>query len=464
MASERDLTEGPVLGHVFALAVPTGITLVFLTLYNVTDVFFAGQVSTAAQAGLGVGSQVFFMVIAMGIGLRVAMSAVVGQTIGRKTDPALPVVAHGFGISLVLTVVAAGIGYFALPAVIHLIAEGEYAGLASDFARWMLLSTPGFILAQSLGGALAGQGDTVTFAIAQAGAALLNVALDPLFVFGVPGWWDGFGLDGIAFATIGCQTAVLVWVAVRSAGSSAWRDGAWSELVLDLPLVRRIVFQALPVSGSLLVTVLGGVVTQWLLQPYGEAAVAGYGVSYRLEQVLLLPILGVCSALLPITSQNVGARRIERAREAFWQVFGLGAGLSVLAIVLVWTVGRLGVSLFSDDPEVIRHGLAYLRVESFVLIGFVVMSTVQNLLQGIERPWWPALVGVWRQGIGIALFGLLFTEVLGLDTFGIWLGTAVSIATGALLAAFFGLVIPPRAGLSLLPGAMPSDRGEDPAA
>ncbi len=125
MAKERDLTRGSVADDVWALAVPAGLSLLFITLYNVTDVFYAGLLSAEAQAGLGVGTQVFFAVTALGIGLRVGLAAVVGRKLGASgLDEASPSATEALGVAVAVTLGGVLLCLLGLPLLIELVGVG----------------------------------------------------------------------------------------------------------------------------------------------------------------------------------------------------------------------------------------------------------------------------------------------------------------------------------------------------
>ena len=287
---ERDLTTGSVAGHVRALAIPSALSLLFITVYNVTDTLFAGQVSTEAQAGLGLGSQLFFLVTALGVGFRIGASAVVGQLLGAGDhEGAARAATQVLSASIVVTVGVMVAGYFGFDPLVDWIAGGQaYGEAAKQYVDILLLASPGFVVAYALSGVQAAMGDAETLARAQFASSMLNVGLNPLLVFGVPGVLDGMGLAGIAWATLLCQTGVLVYILRTSLRSSVFRAFEMGHLRPDLPMLGELSQQVVPGTARLLVIVVGGVLAQIFLEPFGEDAVAAYNVGLRLEQLLLL--------------------------------------------------------------------------------------------------------------------------------------------------------------------------------
>lgn len=460
MGRERDLTTGPVGGHVRALAVPTALSLLFITLYNVTDTLFAGQISTEAQAGLGLGGQLFFAIAALGIGFRIGAASVVGQLIGKgDMEGARKASAQTMLLAVLATLAAMVAGPFVLEPLIDVVAQGRpYGAAAHSYVHLLLFSTPAYVIAYALSGIQQAAGDAQTLARAQAIATFSNVGLNPLFVWGIPGVWGGLGLDGIALATVFCQTGLLAYMLLVAWGSTPFAGFHLGRLKPDMALLTDLGQQILPGTMRLMVIVVGGFVAQIWLREGGDAAVAAYNVGLRLEQLLLLPAIGITAALLPFTSQNMGAGKPERVRDGFWSSTGYAIALLVAGTAFVWTLGPTVVAWFGAGPEAEALALDYLHVESFVFPLFALLFGLQNLLQGLKRPLWPLVVGVWRQGVAVALFGYLYVHVLDMGPYGVWMTVATGVVTGTALIVVVALRLLPKEGLDLRPAWMGGPR------
>ena len=429
---ERDLTTGSVAEHVRALAIPSALSLLFITVYNVTDTLFAGQVSTEAQAGLGLGSQLFFLVSALGVGFRIGASAVVGQYLGAgQREAAARASTQVLSSSLFVTIAVMIAGYFGFDPLIDWVAGGQaYGGAAKQYVDILLLASPGFVVAYALSGVQSAQGDAQTLARAQFASSMLNIGLNPLLVFGIPGVVDGMGLAGIAWSTLVCQTGVLFYILRQTLRSSVFRSFRVGHLVPDLPVLADLSQQVVPGTARLLVIVVGGLLAQLYLEPFGEDAVAAYNVGLRLEQLLLLPAIGVTSAVLPFVSQNMGARRPDRVREGFWLSVGIGAAIMAFGSVAVWFAGRPVVALFGAGEGAETLAMEYLMTVSVGWPLFGLLFGLQNLLQGLKRPLAPLVVGVWRQGVAMALFGWLFVRWMDWGPLGVWAAVLAGMVTG----------------------------------
>jgi len=432
----RDLTTGPIGGHFRTLAVPAAIGMLFNTLYNVVDMYFAGMLSTSAQAGLALGFQAFYIAMSAGIGLGAAMGALVGNALGAKdTRGARRIGAQGISYAVIAAIALIVAGAWYGPRVIALVsAPGDYREAGVSYYLWLSLALPGFLIAFGCNGILQAHGDSRSMQRAMIVAFFANILLNPLMIWGIPGVWGGVGFNGLAVSTVLSQTGVMAFLVLQVLRLDTMADLRAENFVPRLLSLKEISLQSLPTSFALLVMFLSGFVIQYALKGFGQHAVAGFGIAIRLEQILLLPVLGMTGALLPIASQNLGAKDYERVRTAVFYCWKVGFVMTAIACPLLWIFGRPILTLFNDEPDVLRVGLAYLRVESFVLPAYMMLFSINSFLQAMKRPIWTVYIGLYRQAFGVAFFVWLFVGILGLSEVGVWFGVACAVLTGMLIA------------------------------
>lgn len=438
---DTDLTSGPISGHFRRLAIPAAVGMLFSTLYNVVDTFYAGYFGTQAQAGLAVGFQAFFILVAIGFGLSSAMSALVGNAKGRKdAADARHLAAQGIGLAVMATCVMAAIAAFAGPSLIAIVSEpGGYRDAGMGYFSWLIFALPGFIIGPAANGILQARGDTRTMQRALVVAFFLNIGLNPLLMFGIPGIFGGMGFNGIALATIISQTGVAAFILWRVFGRAMMEDLKLSEFMPVPAKYLEIIAQAFPAGFALLVTFSSGFIVQYALKDHGEAALAAYGITMRVEQLFLLPALGITIALVPIAAQNFGAGNHDRVREAFHRCWMLGVIGTTLAFPFLWFGGAWAARVFSTDPEVIRVSALFLRVEAVILPIYVMLFSINSLLQALKKAAWTMWIGIYRQWIGIALFIWLFAYVIDGGLTGIRLGIAAGVGTGLMLSLWIAV-------------------------
>ena len=443
MANTFDLTTGSLPLHFRRLAVPAAIGMVFTTLYNVVDVFFAGLIGTAAQAGLAISFQSFFLFITFGFGLSSAMTALVGNAIGAGARAEAQVVAaRGIGFGLSITVILMVLAWFLGPELIKIVSTGgDYRDAGTRYFVVLILAVPGFIMSFGINGLLQSQGDTVSMQRAQIAAFFANIVLNPLLVFGIPGIWNGIGFNGIAVSTVLSQTGVMAYVAWRLMQTELMAGLTRACFRPARDTYVEITRQMLPVTMTMFVMMSAGFIVQFYLKSFGTSAVAAYGVALRVEQLFLLPVFGLTGALLPIAAQNFGAGNHDRVRQALFDCWKFGWIFMAVACPILYFASPLLMRSFTDDPEVIAIGVNYLRIDGFILPIYTMLFAINSFLQALKRPIWTFWIGVYRQAFGVAFFVYVYVMLFGSGVIGVWFGIATAVVSGWLISLVVAEVI-----------------------
>ena len=449
-----DLTTGPMALHFRTLAIPAAFGMLFTTLYNVVDVYYAGLLSTDAQAGLAIGYQAFFILMAVGFGLSSALSTLVSNAKGSgDAAEAQRYVVQGLAFGGVITASCMVIGWFLGPELIVLVSEpGAYRDAAMGYFYWLIFALPGFLLAYGGNGILQAHGDSRSMQRALMAAFIANIGLNPLFMFGLPGVWSGMGFNGIAAATIISQTGVMVYILVRIFRLEVMQSVQINAFQPDKDSFRKIFAQLLPAGSAMIIMFISGFVVQFALKTFGGHAVAAYGVALRIEQILLLPVLGMTGALLPIAGQNFGAQKYDRVREALKYCWGVGFAMTALATPILFFGGTFVMALFSNDPDVIRAGSSYLRVDAFLFPIYMMLFSINSLLQAFKQAIWTLWISVYRQGFAVAFFVWVFISFTDFGVQGVWFGIAAAVTSGWVLS----LIILRNVARTQIGGLLPS--------
>lgn len=449
-----DLTTGPMALHFRTLAIPAAFGMLFTTLYNVVDVYYAGLLSTDAQAGLAIGYQAFFILMAVGFGLSSALSTLVSNAKGSgDAAEAQRYVVQGLAFGGVITASCMVIGWFLGPELIVLVSEpGAYRDAAMGYFYWLIFALPGFLLAYGGNGILQAHGDSRSMQRALMAAFIANIGLNPLFMFGLPGVWSGMGFNGIAAATIISQTGVMVYILVRIFRLEVMQSVQITAFQPDKDSFRKIFAQLLPAGSAMIIMFISGFVVQFALKTFGGHAVAAYGVALRIEQILLLPVLGMTGALLPIAGQNFGAQKYDRVRKALKYCWGVGFAMTALATPILFFGGSFVMALFSNDPDVIRAGSSYLRVDAFLFPIYMMLFSINSLLQAFKQAIWTLWISVYRQGFAVAFFVWVFISFTDFGVQGVWFGIAAAVTSGWVLS----LIILRNVARTQIGGLLPS--------
>lgn len=167
---------------------------------------------------------------------------------------------------------------------------------------------------------------------------------------------------------------------------------------------------------------IGIFVITYFVSRFGQDAVAAYGAAMRVEQIVLIPTLGLNVATLTIVAQNNGAERFDRVWETLRKTLRYGGLLMAGGTVVVFALSRVFMTLFTDDPDVIDIGAVYLKIDALVLYAYVLLFVHIAALQGIKRPMFAIWIGLFRQIAAPALVFTLLTRVLDFGLLGIWWG------------------------------------------
>jgi Na+-driven multidrug efflux pump len=216
----------------------------------------------------------------------------------------------------------------------------------------------------------------------------------------------------------------------------------------------QIIGQLVPASSAMMIMFVSGFVVQFALKEFGGHAVAAYGIALRIEQILLLPVLGMTGALLPIAGQNFGAKDFDRVRSAVLFCWKTGFAVTLIATPILLFGGGKAMSLFSDDPEVIRVGFSYLRVDAFLFPIYMMLFSINSFLQALKKPIWTLWISIYRQGFGVAFFVWVFISVLDFSVWGVWLGIATAVTSGWILS----LIVAQRVARATMGGLLKSAR------
>ena len=429
----KDLTSGPILNHLRSLAIPAAIGMLFHTLYNVTDVYFASLLSTDSQAGLSLGYLVYFFVAAFGFGLNAAMAGLMGHAIGKNDKNTSSLAFNGIIFSIFLSMLLILFGWLVGFRMLELVSEpGIYRDLGLRYYFCLLMSLPAFLISYTCNGILQAQGNTIAMQKALILAFFLNLVLNPLLIFGIPGFWRGIGFDGIAISTVTSNFFVMFFMVFNVIKSKVAPSSHCR--IIDSNFFIAITKQMLPPTMSFQMIIVGVLIMQFALKDFGPEAIAGYSIALRIEQLMLLPILGISHALIPLVAQNFGAGEYDRVRKSLFLCIKIGMISMIVAYPAIWFLSPYAMMLFTDSQTVVEVGVSYLVIDGLVLPIYAFLFSVNSLLQGLKRPTGIFWIGFMRQGIGCAFFIWVFISIFGFDYWGVWYGTAVSVIFGSLLS------------------------------
>lgn len=418
-----DLTSAPIPQLVRRLAIPAGTGFFFNTMFNVVDTWYGGQLSTNALAAMSLSFPVFFLILAIGSGVSTGATTLIGNALGRKDhDEARLYVSQSLSFALFHALFLTGAGLILAPQIFMLMgARGEYLAHALSYMNVIFAGSIFFLLNFVMNAILNSHGNTLAYRNFLIGGFVLNLILDPWFMYG----WAGFpklGLAGIALATVLVQCLGVFYLFSQLSKTGSMPSFRLADLRPHWTCYRELFRQGFPSAMNMMTVSLGIFIITWFVGRFGEQAVAAYGIGTRIEQIALLPVMGLNISTLALTAQNFGAERIDRICETVRVSLVFGVALAASGTVAALLYGRELMELFTTDHAVIEAGVGFLSVEAYVLPAYVLLYISVSAMQGIKMPMFGLIIGLYRQIAGPTFVFHLFTTVLGLGLVGIWWG------------------------------------------
>ncbi len=433
------LTTDPIPRLIWRIALPMSIGMFFNTMFNVVDTLCAGWLGTEALAALSLSFPVFFVVMATGSGLSQGTTALMANYLGGgRGDEARHVFAQSLLLSLGAGVVLSAVGLAVSPAVFRLLgAEGGYLETVLAYMRPILIGSVFILLPMALNAALMASGETRHFRNFLIGGFVANCALNPVLMWGL-GPFPEMGVGGLALSTVLIQVGGVAFL-----GWQAWKSPAGDGLRVhhfkpDPAVLRAIAGQGVPAALNMLTIALGIFVITWFVQRFGKDAVAAIGVATRIEQIVLLPTLGLNSAVLSIVGQSHGAGLPQRVRETWLTAVKAGAVLMLACGALVWLLREPAMRLFTPDETVIGHGSDYLLTSAVTLAAYPTIFITVFAMQGVKRPGYGLWLGLYRQLLAPVLVFHALAFGLGWGLWGVWWGITFVTWSAALFSIYWG--------------------------
>ncbi|MEN8244907.1 MAG: MATE family efflux transporter [Thermodesulfobacteriota bacterium] len=194
--------------------------------------------------------------------------------------------------------------------------------------------------------------------------------------------------------------------------------------------------QGFPASLNTMTIAIGIFIITWFLSRFGQAAVAAYGIATRVDQIALLPIMGLTTATLTLVGQNNGAALYDRCVEAYHKALFYGILVTTVSAIIVFIAPRAIMQVFTDDQAVVDIGAFYLRISTFIYWAYIILFVAVAALQGLKKPMYAIWIGLYRQIAAPAVAFYALAYLLGMGLTGIWWGIFL-VTWSATIFTFF---------------------------
>ena len=407
----RRMTETPIPQLILSLAAPTILSMLITSIYNLADTFFVGQISTSASGAVGVVSSLMAIIQALGFMLGHGAGTIISRSLGsRDTTAATRFASTSFFTALVFGVVLAVAGLGTLPHFMMLLGSTEtILPHACAYARPILIAAPLMISSLVMNNILRYEGKASFAMIGLVTGGVLNIALDPLFMFVF-----GLGTAGAGIATALSQSisfCILLSMFLRGKTVSQFRLSAVTREARDFG---RILLGGAPSFGRQGLNSIGGMLLNLAARGYGDAAVAGMSIVSRIFMFIISVAIGVGQGLQPVASFNYGARKYRRVRQA--AIFTIEAAFCMLVVLvgLCWVNGDALIRLFRDDPAVTAVALPAFHYQCLTMLLQPIIVVANMTFQSVGASGRATFLACCRQGVFFIPLILILPRTHGL--------------------------------------------------
>jgi putative MATE family efflux protein len=387
LSKNIQLTKDPIWTLLRKVTIPASTGSLFQTFYNLVDTWFAGKISADAIAAIAKSFPIYFVIIAVGVGIGAATNSTIGNLIGEKNiKKASLFVAQSVIFAVIISIIVTLFGLNLSNFLLSLMGSNlESILLTREYLDIIFYGTFIVMIQISLNGTLNAQGDTKSYRNVLIFSFFLNIFLNPLFIWGY-GIIPGFGIAGLAIATVIAQSIGTLYLIYKVNSCKLKRYIYLKCFIPKFIMLKELLNQSLPIIFSMLFIGVGIFNILYFIGKFGDLAIAGYGAALRIEQVFLLPVIGLNTAVLSIGGQNFGAKNYNRIRELYTKALIFGSSFMSIAGIIMFIFAETFVSLFTENLIAIEHGAIYLKIAALIGPIYPVFFITTAVFQAVKKP------------------------------------------------------------------------------
>lgn len=430
------LSEGSVRERLFSLWLPMIGGILMVKAVGLADAYFVGQLGEEPLAAISFTFPVVMTLVSLAIGLSAGASSVLSRAIGdgagKKEQQAI--VTGSIAVAVSVSVALSVTGYFGIGYVLELMgASGSILEDATSYMRIWLVGAVFLVMPITVNGLLRSTGDGLSPALLMSAIAALNIALNPMFIYGV-GPLPELGMQGAAAATVSAR-AVSTVIALGLIRYKRLLALSLSRMREGLSHWRELARVGLPASLSTSLNPIALSIATAAVATLGSAEVAAFGVATKLQSFAVVPLLALSAASAPLVGQNSSAGERGRSRRALLWCAVISLVWSIVVAVLILATGDCWIDYFGKSQSIRGHVLTYLAIVPISFVGYGITIALSAAMNGLGR----SLTALMISG-GRAIVLLAPAAWIGV-TLGGFRGLAIATAVTNLLAGIIGLLV-----------------------
>jgi len=437
---ENKMGVKPIPSLILGMSLPVIFSMLVQAMYNVVDSIFVSRVGEEALTAVSLAFPIQLIVIAAFVGLSTGISSAVSRKLGEKNHAAAVQVAeHGVFIAIILYVLVAIIGLVLASFFFRNFTDDPLVIKdASTYIRIVTVFSFGAILSNSASSVLRGTGDMVKPMFAQLAGAIINIALDPILIFG----WFGLpamGVKGAAIATVTAQifSMMYVWILLYKGNSiikPKIKDFKFDNHILNQILMVGVPSALMQGLASVMLTVMN-----LILSSFGDSAIAVMGVYFRVQSMVFMPVFGLAIGTMPVIGYNFGAKNKKRMSKAIkFSVILAVSFMSIWFVIFQVFAGSM-IGAFKPNQEMLTIGIKAFRTISliFPLVGItIILSTA---FQGLGKAYYSLIISVIRQLVILLPVAFILSKQGSVDY--VWYAFIIAEVVGVTIAITMFFVV-----------------------
>ncbi|MGI5966586.1 MAG: MATE family efflux transporter [Anaerotruncus rubiinfantis] len=430
---ENKMGVMPVGSLLLSMSLPIIGSMLVQALYNVVDSVFVAQISENALTAVSLAFPVQNLIIAVAVGTGVGINSLLSRKLGeRNFADANATAENGLLLGLLSGLVFAVAGLlFAEPFFRMFTDNAEIVSMGADYLTVCTVMSFGVFMQFAMERIMQATGNTIFYMLTQGGGAITNIILDPIFIFGLCGM-PKMGVKGAAIATVAGQIFGMALGLVLNHFYNR-------EIRLDFRHFRpsaRIIGEIYKVGvPSIIMQSIATVMTigmNKILIPFTETAAAVFGVYFKLQSFVFMPIFGLNNGLIPIVAYNFGARKRDRITAAVKHGLCYSTCIMAVGTVIFQIFPRPLLQIFNASPAMLQIGVTALRIISISFLGAGISIVFSSVFQAVGNGMFSLLMSVTRQLVVILPVAWLMAKWIGLD--GVWIAFPVAEIASLLMA------------------------------
>ncbi len=427
----------------WSLAIPIMAGMGIQTFYNIVDMIFIGQLGGEAITGIAFNMPLFFLALGLTMGLGTGVTSSIARFIGKDDKSgadncAEHAIAIAFFISLFLSIAIILLG----ERILFLFgASGAILSLAWDYLQIMCIGIPFMVFSGFFRSILAGEGDMKLPMMVAGLGTILNIILDPIFIFDLDNFGGigfGMGIKGAAFATVISQSIVFsIFIYMLFVKEHAYITFRIKDFSPSKDITWDIIKVGLPASLSMIVMAVGQGVFNRILIYFSADTVAAYQIAGRIDMLVFLPIFSIAASLTTLVGMFYGAKKYEALR--YTVKYGIVSAfiITVLMSILLYIFAHNVIGFFTSEDTIINVAVTFLRLFAFVYPLIAVGITTGRVLQGLGKGL-PVLVITIIRVLGVsAPLALIFIFKMGKPVEWVWYAMMISTGVAFIIACYW---------------------------